>query len=291
MLDSTDWFTEIHDRDGSAFSLQIRAKLHEERTPFQSIAVYETSHYGNLMVIDGCTMVSARENFIYHEMMAHPALFTHEAPRRVAIIGGGDCGTLREVLKHPEIEEAIQIDIDERVTRLAEQYFPDLTEASTDPRARLLFEDGIAWIRDAPPAQLDLIIVDSTDPVGPAEGLFSPTFYANCRRALGPGGLLIQQTESPLYHQDLLRETHQAMRTSGFTQVASLFFPQPIYPSGWWSATMAGKDGAIDHFREQAASERPFSTSYYNATIHRAAFAVPEFLREGFQLSGVGRVR
>lgn len=278
MLDPTHWFTEIHERDGSAFSLRIRAKLHEERTPYQTIAIYETAQFGNLMVIDGCTMVSARENFIYHEMLAHPALFTHAAPRRVAIIGGGDCGTLREVLKHPEIGEATQIDIDERVTRLAEQYFPELTAANVDPRTRLLFEDGIAWIRAVPAGHLDLVIVDSTDPVGPAEGLFTQAFYADCWRALGAGGLLVQQSESPLYHQSLIRAMDQAMRDAGFTATQTLLFPQPIYPSGWWSATLASKDQPLAGFREPAVAARPFATRYYNEAIHRAALARPEFL-------------
>ncbi len=283
MLKPNDWLTEIHERDGSAFSLRIRTKLHEEQTPFQTIAIYETTDFGNLMVIDGCTMVSDRENFIYHEMMAHPALFIHPAPRRVAIIGGGDCGTLREVLKHRDLVAATQIDIDERVTRLAERYFPELTAANSDPRAQLLFADGIAWIRAAPPGQLDVIIVDSTDPVGPAEGLFSAGFYADCHRALGSGGLLVQQSESPLYHQRLLREVHEAMRAVGFATVKPLFFPQPIYPSGWWSATLACKDGPIDGFREADADEQSLATSYYNAAIHRAAFAVPRFVQRALQ--------
>ncbi|MCU0833782.1 MAG: polyamine aminopropyltransferase [Chromatiaceae bacterium] len=283
-----DWFTEISEDAGSAFSLRVREKLHEERTPFQTIAIYDTQGFGRLMVIDGCTMLSSRENFLYHEMMAHPALFTHPAPRRVAIIGGGDCGTLREVLKHPEVEVATQIDIDERVTRLAEQYFPELTASNRDPRARLLFDDGIQWVRQAGPGGLDLIIVDSTDPVGPAEGLFSGAFYADCLRALGPGGLLVQQSESPLYHLPILREMHAAMRAAGFADTKTLFFPQTIYPSGWWSATLARQGAAIDGFRAQAAEVRGFETRYYNADIHRAALAAPEFFRRALQQTGNG---
>jgi spermidine synthase len=278
MLDS-EWFTEIVEKASSAFSLRIRARLHEEQTPFQTIEVYDTVAFGKLMVIDGCTMVSSRENFLYHEMMSHPALFTHPAPRRVCIIGGGDCGTLREVLKHPEVEEATQIEIDERVTRLAEEHFPELTASNGDPRAQLLFADGIQWVRDAAAASLDLIIVDSTDPVGPAEGLFSGEFYRDCVHALGERGLLVQQSESPLYDLDILKDMHRAMRAAGFRDVRTLFFPQPIYPSGWWSATMACKDAAIEGFRSEAADNRPFETLYYNADIHRAALAQPEFFR------------
>jgi spermidine synthase len=200
------------------------------------------------MVIDGCTMLSTRDNFLYHEMMSHPALFTHPDPKRVCIIGGGDCGTLREVLKHPGVEQAVQIDIDERVTRLAEIYFPELTASNGDPRAHLLFEDGVRWIQQAEAGGLDIIIVDSTDPVGPAVGLFTSDFYADCRRALGSGGILVQQSESPLYHMRILTEMHGAMRSAGFTDTRTLFFPQPIYPSGWWSATMAGSDLSLERF-------------------------------------------
>lgn len=279
MLDPNQWFTEVVGSDGAAFSLRIHDRLHAEQTPYQFIEIYETQGFGKLMVIDGCTMLSTRENFLYHEMMSHPALYTHAAPRRVCIIGGGDCGTLREVLRHDTIESAVQIDIDERVTRLAEQYFPELTESNTDPRASLLFEDGVRWIQDAKPGSLDLIIVDSTDPVGPAEGLFTREFYTHCERALGSGGILIQQSESPLYHMKLLGEMHDAMRGAGFDATRTLCFPQTIYPSGWWSATMAGKGVALDRFRIDDARAKPFETQYYNAEIHQGALAMPEFMR------------
>jgi spermidine synthase len=282
MLKQDLWFTERCNDGGSAFSLQIRRKLHEEQSPFQKIEVYETTHYGNLMVIDGFTMLSTLDNFIYHEMMSHPILFTHAAPKRVAIIGGGDCGTLREVLKHPEVEQVIQIDIDERVTRVAEQYFPELCESNRDPRAQLLFIDGIRWMREADPGSLDVIIVDSTDPLGPGEVLFTTEFYQACHQALGKDGLLVQQSESPLIHQDILKRMYGNLEAAGFADVRTLFFPQPIYPTGWWSATMGGKGSAIGNFREQDAEEREFETRYYNPEIHRGALATPEFIKTGY---------
>src|ERR1700709_1013757 len=133
----SQWFTERHERSGSSFGLRIKARLHAEQTPFQSIEIYDTTDWGKLMVIDGCTMVTTRDNFLYHEMMSHPALFTHPRAKRVVVIGGGDFCTLREVLKHDEVESAIQVEIDERVTRLAEKYFPELCESNNDPRAQL----------------------------------------------------------------------------------------------------------------------------------------------------------
>lgn len=279
MLDDNEWFTEVVDTAGSAFSLRVRRKLHEEKTPYQTIAVYETEHFGNLMVIDGFTMLSGRENFLYHEMLAHPVLFTHPAPRRVCIIGGGDCGTLREVLKHASIEQVTQIDIDERVTRVAEQFFPELTESNHDPRATLLFDDGIRWIQNAATGSLDVIIIDSTDPVGPAEGLFTEDFYRNCLSALSEGGLLVQQSESPLYHMDIIAGMYSDLRGAGFADLRTLFFPQTIYPSGWWSATMARKDMPIEAFRRDDVIARDFQTRYYNADIHVAGLAQPEFFR------------
>ncbi|MDD5035458.1 MAG: polyamine aminopropyltransferase [Methylococcaceae bacterium] len=279
MLNDNKWFTEVYPKHGSALSIEVKAKLHEEQTPFQKIEIYDTEWFGKLMVIDGCTMVTDRDNFLYHEMMTHPVLYTHPNPKTVWVIGGGDCGSLKEVLKHPNVESVVQIEIDERVTRLAELYFPELCASNHDARAQLLFIDGIQWVKDAAENSVDIIIVDSTDPVGPAEGLFNQAFYRECLRCLRPDGILVQQSESPLFHTDLIASMHQTMRAAGFPSICSLFFPQFIYPSGWWSATMAGK-GDLNGFREEAAQARPFATQYYNVEIHRAAFVAPEFIRK-----------
>lgn len=276
---SSNWFTEKHEASGSSIGYRITEKLADEKTPFQHIEVYATTDWGNLMVIDGCVMLTSRDNFLYHEMMTHPALYTHAAPRDVVIIGGGDCGTLREVLRHPGVESVVQIDIDERVTRLAEKHFPELCESNADPRAKLLFDDGIKYMAEAAPASLDVVVVDSTDPIGPAEGLFNAAFYASCFRALREGGILVQQSESPLVLMDLIQSMHKAMREVGFSTTRTLPFPQPCYPTGWWSCTLARKAGPLDVFREDDASHKPFATRYYNAGIHRAALAPPEFMR------------
>ncbi|MBI1423720.1 MAG: polyamine aminopropyltransferase [Gammaproteobacteria bacterium] len=265
------WFSEACDPCGSAFSLKVVKKLHEETSAFQKIEIYETATFGNFMVIDGFTMVTDRDNFLYHEMMSHPALYTHPKPDNVLVIGGGDCGTLKEVLKHPEVKKAQQVEIDERVTRLAEIYFPDLCSSNNDPRAELHFVDGIKWVQDAAPGSYDVIIVDSTDPVGPAEGLFNEAFYRNCHKALGEHGILVQQSESPLYHAKLIHEMRAAMQKSGFSDVLTYDFPQPIYPSGWWSGTMARKTGQLNTFRENDVKAKPFKTKYYSLAKHRAA--------------------
>jgi spermidine synthase len=229
------------------------------------------------MLIDGAMMLTTRDNFLYHEMMSHPALFTHAGPRDVVIIGGGDCGTLREVLKHPGVESAVQCDIDEQVTRMAEKWFPELCERNGDARAQLLFDDGIAYMANCAPGSVDIVIVDSTDPVGPAEGLFNKAFYESCFRALRDDGILVQQSESPLVLLELIKEMRGEMRKAGFTTFATLPFPQPCYPTGWWSCTLARKaDGFA--FREADARGKAFDSLYYSADIHRGALALPPFV-------------
>jgi spermidine synthase len=277
-LDKT-WFSEAVEKTGTAFSLK-GSLLHEEQTPYQKIEIWQTETFGYLMTIDGCTMVSTRDNFLYHEMMSHPALNSHPDPRTVVIVGGGDCGTLREVLKHPEVKSATQVEIDERVTRLAERYFPELCESNDDPRATLYFGDGIQWMKDAKRESIDLIIIDSTDPVGPAEGLFGKRFYLDCIKALKKDGMLVQQSESPLLHLDLIGQMHAAMREAGFKQTELLTFPQPIYPSGWWSASVASKKTGKLAERLQPAAIKKLKAQYYNADTHRAAFALPNFVKE-----------
>lgn len=275
-----NWFTEAFTSEGSAFSLKLKSKLHEEQTPYQKLEIYDTETFGKLMILDGCTMVTTRDNFVYHEMMSHVPLFAHPSPKKVAIIGGGDCGTLREVLKHPGVEDAWQIDIDEAVTRNSEKYFPELCESNDDPRAHLLWEDGIKWIKDAEPGSLDIVIIDSTDPVGPAEGLFAVEFYQDVYRALGENGILVQQSESPLYHTgSIIKKLHSDLREAGFVSSHTFPFPQPIYPSGWWSCTLGKKAGEAKEFRKADADALTFHTEYYTGDIHQAALALPAFMK------------
>jgi spermidine synthase len=275
------WFTEYHAPGGMAQSWLLQAeKIDERRSPYQHIEIYQTESFGKLMAIDGCVMLTTRDNFLYHEMMTHPALFSHADPQQIAIIGGGDCGALLEVLKHASVQQVTQIDIDEQVTRLAEIHFPELTAGNDDPRASLLFDDGLAWIRHAGADSLDVIIIDSTDPVGPAEGLFGPQFIADCYRALKPGGVIVQQSESPLIHQELIKGIRDNMSQAGFGDQRTLGFPQPCYPSGWWSATLGIKGtGSLDKFRYADASNKAFATLYYNADLHRGGLSEPAFLR------------
>ena len=166
------------------------------------------------------------------------------------------------------------------VTRAAEKYFPELTEANYDPRAELLFVDALEWMKQRRPNSLDVIIVDSTDPVGPAVGLFRRAFYADCLRALGETGVLVQQSESPLLHLDILKAMRAEMKLAGFAQLRTYQFCQPTYPSGWWSATMAGHGVDLLDFREQDARELSFEGRYYSADMHRGGMAMPPFVEK-----------
>lgn len=282
-LRDDQWFTEVFDSHGSAFSLKISEKLLDVQSEYQHLEVYATETYGNLMVLDGCVMLTDRDNFLYHEMIAHPALFTHPDPKRVVIIGGGDCGTLKEVLRHPGVEKVTQIDIDEEVTKAAERFFPALVESNDDPRAELLFADGVKWVDDAADESIDVLIIDSTDPVGPAEGLFKTDFLKRCHRILKADGVMVQQSESPLYHSgSIIRELRHDMREAGFDSVATLPFPQPVYPSGWWSVTLAGKGTNVETFREEAAASHEMPLQYYTVDAHRGTLALPPFMRHAF---------
>ena len=278
-MQNNKWFTEECAEAGTAFSLEIHEKLHEEQTTFQKIEIYATKSFGKLMVIDGFVMLTERDNFIYHEMMSHPALFSHTMPYNAVIVGGGDCGTLLEVAKHDCVKKITQVEIDHRVTDLSLEYFPKLCTANSDPRVNLVFDDAIKWVKNAPIDSIDLIIVDSTDPIGPAEGLFSTPFYKDCFRALKTDGLLVQQSESPLIHlESLIKPMHNSMQEAGFRNTQLLNFPLPVYPTGWWSATLANKQNSVNFSREQDSKSLQFETQYYNHAIHLACFASPQFV-------------
>lgn len=279
MLNSRNWFSEVDDNNASAISFKIKELLHSEQTPIQHIEIFSTECFGNLMVLDGYIMLTSKDNFLYHEMLSHPAIFTHPNPKNVAIIGGGDCGTLQQVLQHRNIQQVTQIEIDKRVTELSLKYFPELCTSNNDSRAELLFDDGLAWIHNATAGSQDIIMVDSTDPIGPAEGLFNKKFYQDALIALSDQGILVQQSESPLYHlEKILKPMQNTMLAAGFTEVKTIFFPQPCYPSGWWTCTMASKNLPLDQFRKNDIINKEFTTKYYNLATHTGSMATPEFL-------------
>ncbi len=270
MMDDSEWFVEPAPKAGCSIGLRIRRKLDQIVSPFQKIEIFETADFGRLMAIDGCIMLTERDHFIYHEMLAHPALWTHPAPEEVVIVGGGDGGTLTETLKHSGIREVIQVEIDRAVSELGARYFPEFAPAQNDPRAQLIFEDAIRWIERAPDRSIDVLLIDSTDPIGPAEGLFEKGFYEMCRRRLRPEGILALQSESPFLYPDLVRAIHAKLAAAGFRNRRLLPFPQPTYPSGTWSVTLASAATPLDTFRTDPHRARETELRYYSTALHQS---------------------
>jgi spermidine synthase len=245
-----------------------------ETTPYQELVVAETQAYGRMLALDGAIQTTMVDEFVYHEMITHVPLMTHPDPKRVAIIGGGDGGAVREVLKHPGVEAVYLIEIDERVVETCRQYFPTLSAQLDNPRAHVDCTDGIQWVRQA--RDFDVILVDSTDPVGPATGLFQPEFYQSVADALGPQGVMVAQSESPFLEPDVIQTVVQGMKTA-FPIVRLYLAAIPTYPSGLWSFTLGSKGplpGPADPKRSIAA------TRYWTPEVHQAAFALPRFVED-----------
>lgn len=274
------WFTEVWESPGVSLSLKVIEQLWREETPYQCLEIFETENFGTVMTLDRVIMLTDRDNFFYHEMMTHMGIFSHPCPKRVAIIGGGDCGSLNEILKHKIVQSAHLIELDERVTRVAERFFPELCAHNEDPRASFHFTDGIVWMENIPAGSYDLIIIDSTDPIGQAARLFGEAFYVACFNALASPGILAVQSESPFLFLDLIKNIRANMKAAGFLDLLTVPFPQPTYPSGYFSTTLAAKNLQFSRFRKEDAAQKQFATKYYNASIHEAALvAVPEFLK------------
>ena len=217
--------------------------LVEETSPFQRISVIRSERYGKGLLLDGCWMTAEQQERHYHEALVHPALCSAEAIERVLVIGGGDGGTARECLRYPEVIHLDLVEIDGRVVELSQEYLPGIGGATwSDPRCQLTVGDGIAWAANAPDQTYDVILVDGSDPAGPAEGLFNRAFFEHCRRILKPGGVFATQSESP----EAFREVHVAMvrlLREVFGHADPLYGWVPMYPSGWWSWTFAAVDG------------------------------------------------
>ena len=272
-----EWFFE-EGEGGTRFGMKVLEKLHQERSDFQKLTVYQTEFFGKVLTLDDVIMLTERDEFVYHEMLTHLPLLTIEDPRSVLIIGGGDTGCLREALKHPGLQRVVQCDIDERVTRVSEMFFPWVKPTLADPRAEVIFEDGVKYIEEHK-AEFDLIIVDSTDPVGPAVGLFLEDFYRKVGDALKPGGVMVAQTESPHWSPEMMGTIYEQMR-SAFPEVSPYLGWIPTYPSGCWSwayASRSRKPG--DYFNGELAEVIARSTRYYNPAIGEAAFALPNFVK------------
>jgi spermidine synthase len=256
--------------------------LYSGRSQFQKIDVYQHAHFGRLLTLDGLVQTTEYDEFCYHEMLVHPALSSREPIGRVLIIGGGDGGTLRHVLMHSP-REAVMCEIDDEVVRVSRELMPSLSDgAFDDPRTRLIIGDGAAFVASCE-QEFDVILVDSTDPIGAATVLFSEEFYAACRRALVDGGVLVTQSGSPMY-QGAEFQTAMARMGTAFPSVECYVGFVPTYPGVFWSYTV-GTDGAPlsttawDDVEDRLAA-RNVATKYYTPKLHASAFALPAFVND-----------
>jgi spermidine synthase len=282
------WYSEYH-ADDVKFSIKVIKQIYSEKTPFQQIDFFESETFGTFFTIDGLMMVTQRDEFAYHDMICHVPMAVNPDAKRVLIIGGGDGGTAREVCRYKTVEHIDLVDIDERVIRLCQQFLPQTAcQLDRDPRITMYFEDGLKFVREAPEGSYDLILVDSTDPVGPGEGLFTAEFYENCLRALTDDGILINQHESPFYESyehEMLRAHAKLKETFPIAKVYQ--FHMPTYPSGHWLFGFASKK--LDPIRDMQREKWEalgLKTKYYNTDLHIGAFALPSYVRE--KLENVG---
>lgn len=268
------WFTEKQ-TENLGISCRVKESLHRERTSYQDLAILDTVEFGRILVLDGIIQTTEQDEFTYHEMLVHVALSTLPRPRRVCVIGGGDGGSIREVLKHPTVEQATLVEIDPGVVRAARAYLPRLASGLADPRVKVIHEDGVEHVRSLVDTY-DAIVVDSPDPIGAAVGLFSFEFYRFCHAALTESGILVAQTESPFFNPDLVRNCVYGMsQVFPITRVALGVVPS--YPGGLWSYTMGSKR----YDPAEGPQHLPDGElRYYSPEVHRAAFALPGFVRE-----------
>lgn len=271
------WFYETSSQwPGQALSLQVRRILHTEQSKYQDVLVFESETYGNVLVLDGAIQVSERDEFSYQEMIAHLPINSHPNPKRVLIIGGGDGGVLREVVKHASVEEAILCDIDEAVPRVSKKYLPNMAQGLTHPKSTVIIGDGFAFLKDPKnKGRFDVIITDSSDPDGPAEVLFQQPYFALLKEALAPGGHISTQGESMWVHLDLIGKLTKS--TQELFPVAKYAFTTiPTYPCGQIGFVVCSLDG--DRKVNEPLRTVP-DCRYYNNDVHRAAFVLPEFAR------------
>jgi len=274
------WYTEKHS-ENVGITMKVSKTLFSGHSEFQQLDIVETLEYGRMMLLDGLVMVTERDEFVYHDMIAHPALFTHPDPKQVLVIGGGDGGSIREIMKHPGVERAVLCEIDGLVIDKSVELLPSMAGEidGSNPRVTLHVDDGIAYIREHQDT-FDVILVDSTDPIGPAEGLFEEDFYRMVFAALKKDGIMVAQSESPFYHADIQKKMYRNLRAVfPIVEMYQAFIP--TYPSGLWSFAFASKRyHPVRDFDRQRAAGRGFATRYYNEDLHLGAFMLPTFARE-----------
>jgi len=272
------WYSELHN-GLSGLTLKIERYIESKQSDFQRIDVIENKDFGKLLVLYGSLMVCDNDNNSYNEMITHVPLFSHPSPQEVLIIGGGDCGALTEILKHPEVEHCTMCEIDKMVVETAQKHFPLLTKGIKDPRAEIIYQDGKAFIEKGS-RQYDVIILDLSDPIGPAADLFQKKFHQTIYDHLKEDGILVAQTESPYYNKKTVRSLFKNLREI-FPIVKMYTCFMPIYPSGLWSFGFCSKKyDPIDNYDEKRYQQLNLKTQYYNNDIHKAAFSLPQFIKK-----------
>jgi len=278
------WFTDKD--DNQALSLRFTGDVfYDVQSPFQRVRILESYKYGKMLALDDMVMTTQKDEFHYHEMISHPALFTIGNAKNVLVIGGGDGGTIREVLRHDSVEKVTMVEIDGEVIKACKEFLPEIANSFDHPKLELLVDNGISFIKNAQSEFYDLIIVDGSDPVGPAEGLFSVEFYTNCYNALKKNGILVAQGESPKFNEKAFSELNHTLQGIFGEDKApvSLFFV-PTYPTGMWSfqygikGDLNPKELADSYQVDSFVSEQKLR--YYNSEIHTGTFATPNFVKD-----------
>ena len=274
------WYSENH-TDNVKLSIKIDRQLVSVKSDFQRIDVFESKEFGRILTLDGYLMVTEKDEYIYHEMITHIPMATNPNIKRVLVIGAGDGGTIRELTRYKHIEKIDMVEIDEMVVKVCKEYLPQTACKLDDPRVNIHYEDGLHFVRSAPEKQYDLILVDSTDPFGVGEGLFTKEFYGNCYKALDDDGILVNQHESTFYtsYANSMKRAHS--RIKAFFKTALVYQAHiPTYPSGHWLFGFASKKyDPRDDLQAEWWNGLGLKTGYYNTILHKGCFAIPNNVR------------
>lgn len=274
------WFSEPHTPDVK-LSIRVDKQLYSGQSEFQRIDVFESPELGRILVLDGYIMLTEKDEFIYHEMIVHVPMAVHPGVKKVLIIGAGDGGAVRELTRYPEVEHIDLVEIDEQVIQVCRQFLPRTSCRLDDPRVHIYYEDGLKFVRSRED-EYDLIIVDSTDPFGPGEGLFTKEFYGNCHRALREEGIMVNQHESPFYESDAtacMRAHKRIVESFPISRVYQAHIP--TYPSGHWLFGFASKRyHPVHDLDEERWMARELDTLYYTPRLHKGAFCLPAYVEK-----------
>jgi len=261
------------------FGLKVQRTLHANRSPYQRVELIETEFYGKALVLDGLFMTSEKDEFFYHEMIVHPAMCAARSRKRVLVIGGGDGGTVRELMRWPDMEQVVMVEIDGEVVDVCREHLPGIASAFEEPRLELRIEDGIKYVADAPDQSFDVVLLDGSDPVGPAEGLFNESFYGDVKRVLKPEGVFGLQSESPILQAEVFQAVQKTLR-GVFDDVKPYIGNVPLYGSSMWSWTLARPQGEVLPLEVEPMAPFEPQLRYLNREVCKAAFALPTFVRK-----------